>query len=1135
MKKKCKGRDYPRKKGESLWLVARLSFILMFFCLQIQANGFSQQTRVSLKLGHVSVKQLFIEIEKATDLAFVYNSTDVEKIGTVEVDFTNEEVSKILDYCLNGTGFTYSFVNNHIVIKKAEKLIQQQPEERIITGKVMDKKTGAPLPGATIKIKGTTIGTASDIDGKFELTIAGNVAALEVSFIGYENMEVAVGKKEYVEVLMVASNAEMEEVVVTGIFTRKADSYTGAVTTIKKEDLQKVGNQNILQSLKNIDPSFQVLESNEFGSDPNRVPEIQMRGASNFSDMKDKYQTNPNQPLFIVDGFEQTIEKVMDMDMNRVASVTLLKDATAKALYGSKGANGVVVIETIAPEAGRLRVSYTGNLNIQTPDLSSYRLANAAEKLEIERRAGVYTSVSNNPVEQQLKDEKYNEYLNEVIRGVDTYWLSKPLRVGVGHKHSLTFEGGDDAVRYSVDFSYNKVTGVMKGSDREVISGGFNFQYRFGDFLFRNQLSVSFNKSDESPYGAFSEYAQLNPYWRPYNEDGTIREVLGDYNVANQQGSHPIYNPLINADLNTKNSTDYTDITNNLYVEWDAFEGMKVKGRLGIITQKNGSEVFLPRDHTSFRDISPDSEEYFTRGKYTMGNGKNSDINTDISLNYSKMFGKHLVFANAQWSLGQRKSEMVYFQAEGFANNKMDYITHAKQYVSGSPYGDESMSRETSILLSANYSYDDRYLMDVTYRANASSLFGRDKRWGHFWSAGIGWNIHKEKFMENVTFFEKLRLRASTGYSGSQNFNSYQAVATYKYYNDSYDNIIGSYLLSLANPDLQWQKTQDNNFGIEVSFLNSVDITFDYYIKNTKNLLTPVSLPPSVGFDSYTENLGETKNKGLEAKINYRAIKDAERELYFSVYASAMHNKNKITKISDALSVMNNERDEEKVNGSSSNPDHENGKGVTKPSVRYAEGQSMDAIWAVRSLGIDPMNGNEVFLSADGKMVYAWNPKDQVVVGDALPKVQGTFGFNFEYKGFTVNTSFAYKLGGQYYNQTLVDKIENADIQYNVDRRMYTDRWTTPGVAAKYKAFNSSQPFTRPTSRFVQDLNELSMTSLNIGYDFRNWKFMKGGMIERLKVQFYANELFRASTVKTERGTEYPYARTFSFSVQATF
>jgi len=344
---------------------------------------------------------------------------------------------------------------------------------------------------------------------------------------------------------------------------------------------------------------------------------------------------------------------------------------------------------------------------------------------------------------------------------------------------------------------------------------------------------------------------------------------------------------------------------------------------------------------------------------------------------------------------------------------------------------------------------------------------------------------------------------------------------------------MGSYLISLANPELQWQKTQDNNFGIEFSVLNMLDVTFDYYIKNTENLLTPVSLPPSAGFDSYMENLGETQNRGIEAKVNLRAIRDTKREMYLSVFGSLMHNKNKITKISDALNTLNNTRDEEKIE--SNIPDHENGKGVTKPSTRYAEGQSMNAIWAVRSLGIDPMNGDEIFLSADGKMVYKWDPKDQVVVGDDLPKVSGTFGFNFEYKGFSVNTSFYYRLGGQYYNQTLVNKVENADIQYNVDRRMYTDRWTTPGVAAKYKAFNSSEPFTRPTSRFVQDLNELQMTSLNIGYDFRNCGFMKGGAIERLKLQFYANDLFRLSTVKTERGTEYPYARTYSFTLQATF
>ena len=1096
--------------------------------------SFAQQNtdRVTLNMKNASLSEVFNEIKRQTHLSFMFSNDDLKDIKRKDVQMKNVTVDEAMKKCLEGTGLEYELTNNVVVIRKSAAKMEKA-QQVTLSGTVRDKD-GQTLPGVSVVIKGTSLGGATAIDGKYRFTVPLTKDMILVfSFVGMETKEVVYKGESTLNVTLNSDITEMAEVVVTGIFTRKADSYTGAVTTIKKEELQRVGNQNVLQSLKNIDPSFQVLENNEFGSDPNKVPDIQMRGASNFSDMKDKYQTNPNQPLFIVDGFEQSIEKVMDMDMNRVASITLLKDATAKALYGSKGANGVVVIETVTPEVGKMRVSYSGNLSIQAPDLGSYDLANAAEKLEIERRAGVYTDKLGRPDVQQQYDEKYNEYYKEILRGVDTYWLEKPLRVGVGHKHSLNFEGGDDIIRYSIDFSYNKVAGVMKGSDREVISGGFNFQYRYGKFLFRDQLSVTFNKADESPYGAFSEYAKLNPYWRAYNDDGSIREVMGDYQIANMQGSHPIYNPMINASLNTKTSTSYTDITNNFYAEWDAFEGMKVKGRFGLVSSKNDSEVFLPRDHTSFRDISPDSEDYFNRGKYTKGNGTRLDYNVDLSANYSKLFGKHLLFANAQWSISQKKSEMVYFQAQGFANNKMDYITNAKEYVSGSPYGNESVVRETSVLASVNYSYDDRYLLDATYRANASSLFGADKRWGSFWSAGIGWNIHKERFFEGVSFLEKLRLRASTGYSGSQNFNSYQAIATYKYYNESYDNIMGSYLISLANPELQWQKTQDNNFGIEFSMLNMLDVTFDYYIKNTENLLTPVSLPPSAGFDSYVENLGETKNRGVEAKVNLRAIRDTKREMYLSVFGSLMHNKNKITKISDALNTLNNTRDEEKVG--SNIPDHENGKGVTKPSTRYAEGQSMNAIWAVRSLGIDPMNGDEIFLSADGKMVYKWDPKDQVVVGDDLPKVSGTFGFNFEYKGFSVNTSFYYRLGGQYYNQTLVNKVENADIQYNVDRRMYTDRWTTPGVAAKYKAFNSSEPFTRPTSRFVQDLNELQMTSLNIGYDFRNCGFMKSGAIERLKLQFYANDLFRLSTVKTERGTEYPYARTYSFTLQATF
>ncbi len=599
-------------------------------------------------------------------------------------------------------------------------------------------------------------------------------------------------------------------------------------------------------------------------------------------------------------------------------------------------------------------------------------------------------------------------------------------------------------------------------------------------------------------------------------------------------GDDPIYNPLINKTLNTKDVSKYTDITNNFYIEWNVFKDLKATGRIGFTSRTDESDIFYPRDHTMFRKENMTDEEYFKRGQYTKQNGKMTTLTTDVALNYSKTWNeKHVLFANTQWSLGETKSESVTFQAEGFANDKLDYITHAQQYLEGGkPSGSESVSRETSILASVNYSYDSRYLFDGNYRANASSLFGADKRWGHFWSLGIGWNIHNESFMQDFGWLQRLKLRASTGYTGSQNFNSYQAISTYKYYSDEvYDNIIGSYLMSLANPDLQWQKTQDNNVGLDLSVFGRVDLTFDYYIKNTSNLLTPVTLPPSAGFSSYTENLGKSQNKGFELQASVRAINNSDQDLHLNVFASLMHNTNKIKEINEALSSMNDSKDSDK----GLNYDQDTKEKTTKPSVRYAEGQSMSAIWAVRSLGIDPGTGNELFLTKDGDLTYTWDSDDQVVCGDELPKYTGTFGFNLDWKGFSVNTSFYYRLGGQMYNQTLVDKVENCDMNYNVDHRVYTGRWTTPGQKAEFKKMTDPNYFTRPTSRFVQDLSELQMTSLNIGYDFRNCKFMQKGIIERLKLSFYMNDVFRLSTVKTERGTDYPFARSFSFQLQATF
>lgn len=366
------------------------------------------------------------------------------------------------------------------------------------------------MPGVTVKLVGTSIGTATNMDGWFQLPdIPANAGTLEFSFVGYKSQKVdfTANTRDTLRIVMEEDVTEVDEVVVTGMFTRKANSFTGAAQSFSREEIRRVGNTNVLQSIKNLDPSFRIAESLANGSNPNQQYEITMRGQSGFPDLKGEYSSNPNNPLFIVDGFEQSLTYVMDMDMNRVASVTLLKDAAAKAIYGSKAANGVVVIETLQPEKGKLRVSYTGTMNVQLPDLTSYDLCNAAEKLEVEFNAGKYTyfrdngsSIWGNPVEQYSWDQVYNGLMKEVIAGVNTDWKSIPLRNGIGQKHAIYLEGGDDFFRYGLDVSYNNVVGVMKGSNRNTFSGGVTLSYRYNNIMLKNSFSVTYNKGENSPY-----------------------------------------------------------------------------------------------------------------------------------------------------------------------------------------------------------------------------------------------------------------------------------------------------------------------------------------------------------------------------------------------------------------------------------------------------------------------------------------------------------------------------------------------------------------------------------------------------------------------------------------------------------
>ena len=1090
--------------------------LLILFATVVAFTAMAQNSQgITMKFSNEALSSALQRLEKASGNKIMFTYEDVQQYR-VDGQVTNASFDEAMQYLLKNKPLDY---------KKDGKLVtvtlQRNPRQtgnRDITGIVTDD-LGEPLPGATVtnvqqKGERETFIAITDMNGHFKLTLSRDVRQVEVSYIGFIPKVVNLTSASSYEVQLKQESNAIDEVVVTGAFERKANTYTGAVTTVKGEDLKKVGNANVLQSLKNIDPSFVQIENLGAGSNPNATPDYQMRGSSSISQVQGQYASNANQPLFILDGFETTLTKILDLDMNQVESVTTLKDATAKAIYGSKAANGVVVIETIKPESGRLRVTYTGSMSLEVPDLTSYNLTNAEEKLETEMMAGIFTS--ENAQTQITLNQTYTSKLREILAGVNTDWLAQPVRNGFGHKHSLYLEGGDKAMQYGVNLSYNRIGGAMKGSDRSILSGGVTLSYRIKNFQFRDKLSIDYNDSHNSPYGTFSTYARLNPYSRLYDSVGNYIQGY-DYENLNR---FTIYNPLYNTTMNTIDKTGYTTIQNDFYVEWFITEQLKMTGRFGIVNTHNTVDIFKPANHSDFANIS----DVFRRGSYYQENGNRTDISADLGLQWSKMWGENLLFINGQLNMSDTKFNTTGVTAEGFPNDFMDDIKFAVQYAKESkPLGSEGITRNCGGLLSLNYSYAERYLFDANYRLMGSSEAGSKNRWGSFWSVGAGWNIHNEAWFKDSKVVNRLKLRASYGYTGSQGFSSYDAMPTFVYYgNRSYNGSIGSYIERLANETLKWQEKYDTNIGLDFAFFkNRLSGRFDYYIATTKGMVTNVTVPYTTGFTTYVANLGETENKGIEAYLNYK-LYDAGRN-YINVFASAAHNKNTLKKISNSLRAWNDAQDASALENK-----------TTAPQVKYFEGCSMNAIWAVPSLGIDPQNGKEIFVKRDGTVTYEYDMNDQVVCGDTQPKWNGLFGLNGEYNGWGWNISMNYRWGGQIYNSTLVSKVENADIHYNVDKRVMTERWQKPGDMALYKAITDLST-TYPTSRFVQDYNLFTLSSLSVYYDFRNCKFVKNSFLERMKITAYTNDLFVISSIKTERGTDYPYARTFSLSAQVTF
>ena len=1112
----------PSGKWQRILLVMKLKIFFLLCCLgSLQAGVYSQVNQFSVQKTDVLVTEVLEELQSRSDYRFFYQKGIFGENDRVSVDFENASLQQVLDEVLVKRGFGYEIIDKVITIRR----LQQQKNTKIqIKGLVTDTKK-QPLPGVTVMIKGTSLGTVTDAEGHYVLTIPQrDELVLVFSFVGMNSREVTYKGEQELNVELEEKVAEMDEVVVTGIFQKSQASFTGSATTVTAKELQQFGNRNLLQSLHNIDPSINIIENNAFGSNPNKLPEVQIRGNSsipNVDELKDQTRVDLNTPLIVLDGFETTLQKLIDINENEVETLTILKDASATAIYGSRGANGVIVITTKKPAMGQLRVSYKGDVNIEIPDLTGYDLLEAREKLELEKRVGLYSKPSN--PDQDWRLQRYYSYLlDEVNSGVNTYWLSKPLQTSVGQRHALKVEGGDKSFRYSASLQWNDIRGVMKESYRKTFNGAIQLSYYWKNLKFSNNLMISAGKRQESPYGDFSEYAKMNPYWRTHDENGKILKRLGNSGESDYafRWSRLPVNPLYNATLNTYDRGNNTDITNNFMLEWKVLETLDLRGRFGITKNTDETRVFKPADHTDFADYSED--DMFRKGTYAYGISNSFSYEGSLNLAYHQSFGKHLLVAGVDVNLREGRSRSSSFKAEGFTNENFDDISSALQYEkNGKPSGAESTVRSVGFTGNVNYTYDNRYFADLSGRMDGSSQFGSNKRFAPFWAVGIGWNMHNESFLKEVSWVNMLKLRFSVGTSGSQHFNAYQAIQTYRYFlDDKYYAWNGSSLIAMGNPDLKWQQKRDYNIGLDVKLWdNRITIGGDFYIAKTNDLISTLTLPAANGFTTYIENIGSLKNTGYELRLSAYVLR--KDQMSWSVSLAGIHNKNKIVEVSQALLDAQNAIESEDL---------------VNPNVQFRPGYSSNTIWTVRSAGIDPGTGKEVFISRDGNRTYNWSASDIVATGVSDPKLEGNISSMFRYKGLSLNVSFGYRFGGQIYNSTLANKVEvsKTAIGWNVDARVFHDRWKNIGDQASFKGLDDFTP-TNKTSRFVQDETTFRCQNMTLQYELKSQALNKLLGIDYCLFSASTSDLFYISTVKRERGTSYPFSRQFSLGVNVVF
>ena len=1106
---------FKNPRFKQIFRIMRISTFLLMVCVfcSYAGNAHSQNAKVSIRMNNVKLDKILNEIENQTDYLFIYNNqVDINKITSVKVK--NEAVAQVLDRILSGTGINYELEGTHIILTtEAIKDLHAQQQAKTVTGTVTDV-SGEPIIGANIRIKGTTTGTITDIDGNFSIE-AEPQSVIEVSYIGYLTQETVINNQKSIRFLLKEDTKTLDEVVVIGYGVQKKADLTGAVANINTEKLNTQSNANIGQALQGKIAGVDIVSQ---GGAPGSGTRIMVRGIGTL---------NNASPLYIVDGMY--MNSIDHINPNDIASIDVLKDASSAAIYGSRAANGVIIVTTKegSNTEGKPIIDLSVNLGISTA-------SKFLDMLDAKGWAEVTT------IARQAIGKPALDMATDLANKPDNDWQDIMFRPALMQNYNLSVKGGGKYSTYYTGLGYFNQDGIVKGTNYQRYNIQSKNDYKRGIFSAGTNLIISFSHDkplhQELRGGMIGTILQSVPTLEKYDDtrEGGYGGTYGD--VVN------IPHPLAIIDDNIMDRyNENVKIFANLYAQIELFKGLKYKLNL---TPDFSFERYKNYLNKYDFGLATNSITQLTERQRRRRN-----ILVENLLTFDRTFGEHKISALAGYTYQDSRFRHIQAYGEGLPQGleEIDAATTNR-----SNEGNSWRSVLTSILGRVFYSYQNKYLFTATIRRDGSSKFGKNNRYGYFPSFSLGWNVAEEKFMENVHWLDQLKLRGGYGVLGNQEIDNYQyssTITTGINYPDGNGGLLqGAFPKNFANPDIKWEETAMTNVGIDfMAFNNRLSLTADYYVKNTKDILLTVPIPiSSGGANDPIRNAGKIRNNGFEFNLGW--MDQPNPDISYGINLIGSFNKNKVIAMGSESGSIKGGSTNQNITTSETKAGYPIGGYWLISTAGYFNSQEEVDAYAKDGKKIQPAAepGDIKFVDANNDGVI--NDDDRVFQGSPFPDFTFALNGNMRYKNFDLSIGLQGVLGNKIYNatrQTLEDVTKGSNFLASC-----LDYWTPENKNASHPRLTWDDPNrnTRAESdRYLENGSYLRLRSVQLGYTFPQTWFK--GAIQHARVYINAENLFTITSYSgyspdvnadnaNYRGFDnfiYPTNRTFMLGLNVTF